>query len=293
MSTSENHRDHPRDEKAGARCLYEVLDLIPGASAAEIARAHARSVALVDGSALGGYAMLDPESALEARVEIDEARRILLDATLRAAYDTKKGYPPAREQSAEGPVARAVSPASAAAESTPPASISKGPASGGRTSSLPSLRILTPVVTEEESPAVSRESEHPSSGSAQVEAKVDIKVAASGAVATDSVDDTLIPVAASPVLDNVAPPVPVEPAVIDGDAIRRMREARGVTLEALAAETHIRRNFLVAIEAMAWADLPERVFVRGFLTQIARVLRADAKLLVDGYLSHDTRRRGP
>jgi hypothetical protein len=277
MSTSESESDVGRESRAGTRCHYDVLDLAPGATASEIADAHRRSVALVDGSALGGYAMLDPESARLAREEIDDARRVLLDATLRDAYDTTRGYPPARANG-ERQGSRTDS-APVTSKLTPPT---------GRTSSLPSLRILSPIVVEEESPPLSRETE-PISNDATTVGQV---VAATPTVVDAESDATVPPVvSASSLADVETKAAIVDEASFDGPAIRRMRESRGVTLESLAGETHIRRNFLVAIEEMTWGDLPERVFVRGFLTQIARVLRVDAKTLVEGYLAHDPRRR--
>lgn len=72
---------------------------------------------------------------------------------------------------------------------------------------------------------------------------------------------------------------------INGGVIRRLREARGISLDELAEQTHIRKSYLKAIEEQNLDELPARVYLRGFLTQIARVLKVDKKRLAEGYMS--------
>ncbi len=72
---------------------------------------------------------------------------------------------------------------------------------------------------------------------------------------------------------------------IDGAAVRALREARGLTLEQLADATKIRKPYLKAIEEQDLQNLPARVYLRGFLTQIGRVLRVDRARLADGYVA--------
>jgi hypothetical protein len=77
----------------------------------------------------------------------------------------------------------------------------------------------------------------------------------------------------------------VEGAEVNGQVIRRLRESRNLSVDEVASATHIRKAYLVAIEDMDVDELPARVYLRGFLTQIARVLKVDKKALSDGYLS--------
>lgn len=91
---------------------------------------------------------------------------------------------------------------------------------------------------------------------------------------------------------NPGGPAPVtfgsHPLLPDGDipgtVIKDLREARGLTVEQLADMTKIRRPYLKAIEEQDFANLPARVYLRGFLTQVARVLKVDRNRLADGYL---------
>ncbi len=72
---------------------------------------------------------------------------------------------------------------------------------------------------------------------------------------------------------------------VNGSTIKRLREARKLRLDTLAELTKIRRPYLVAIEEHDAENLPSRVYLRGFLTQIARVLRVDKVKLSEGYLA--------
>ncbi len=61
----------------------------------------------------------------------------------------------------------------------------------------------------------------------------------------------------------------------NGDVLRRFRETRGLTLETLSHHTRIRRHLLELLEAERFDELPERVFVRGFVLAVARELGID------------------
>jgi len=72
---------------------------------------------------------------------------------------------------------------------------------------------------------------------------------------------------------------------INGSVLRRVREARGVSIEELSEQTKVSKSVLRAIEGHDFDALPARVYLRGFLTQVARVLRVDKKRVADGYLT--------
>ena len=60
-----------------------------------------------------------------------------------------------------------------------------------------------------------------------------------------------------------------------GQALRAMREARGLTLEQLAETTRIRASFLAALEEMQLDQLPSRPFVIGYIRSYAQALGGD------------------
>lgn len=60
-----------------------------------------------------------------------------------------------------------------------------------------------------------------------------------------------------------------------GQALRAMREARGLTLEQLSETTRVRASFLAALEEMQLDQLPSRPFVIGYIRAYAQALGAD------------------
>jgi cytoskeleton protein RodZ len=57
-----------------------------------------------------------------------------------------------------------------------------------------------------------------------------------------------------------------------GDRLQNARTARGLSLDDIAAETHIRRDYLDALEREAWDELPGPTYVKGFLDTYTRQL---------------------
>lgn len=77
--------------------------------------------------------------------------------------------------------------------------------------------------------------------------------------------------ASPPATSSEAPPVPTS----FGDTLRRAREARKLTLDDVAHLTKIRRAILEALEADARNELPEKVFVLGYVRSYASTVGMD------------------
>lgn len=60
-----------------------------------------------------------------------------------------------------------------------------------------------------------------------------------------------------------------------GQALKAMREARGLSLQELSERTRVRASFLAALEAMRLDELPSRPFVIGYIRAYAQVVGAD------------------
>jgi curved DNA-binding protein CbpA len=69
-----------------------------------------------------------------------------------------------------------------------------------------------------------------------------------------------------------------------GSALTRIREACHLSLEEIAERTKISMFTLRCIEAESFSDLPARVYMRGFLRQVADMLRLDPERLLSDYL---------
>ena len=70
----------------------------------------------------------------------------------------------------------------------------------------------------------------------------------------------------------------------NGELLRRVREARGLTLQQVAERTRIGRMHLERVEADRYADLPPSVYLRGILVSLARELKLDATRVSKSYL---------
>jgi hypothetical protein len=82
------------------------------------------------------------------------------------------------------------------------------------------------------------------------------------------------------------PPPEVGPETeYTGELLRQLREARGLSLQDMAKRTRISTTHLENLENEAFRLLPERVYLRGFLTAYARELKLDAARLSETYLA--------
>ncbi|MEO0062914.1 MAG: hypothetical protein RLZZ08_1474 [Pseudomonadota bacterium] len=77
-----------------------------------------------------------------------------------------------------------------------------------------------------------------------------------------------------------------------GRRLRAAREASGMNLEQVAAETRISMRNLVAIEDGAFADLPGRTYAIGFSRSYARLLGLDPEAIV-GDVRHELDQQAP
>ena len=66
-----------------------------------------------------------------------------------------------------------------------------------------------------------------------------------------------------------------------GDRLREAREAKGLELEQIAAETRINKDHLQKIEAGNWSALPSRTYAIGFTRTYARTVGLDEKEILD------------
>lgn len=95
-------------------------------------------------------------------------------------------------------------------------------------------------------------------------------------------------VSAPPEGEPAAPPPP-EPVVPEGgpwtgEVLRRIREARGITVRQMADRTKVTRHHLENIEDEKFGALPAPVYLRGILLSIARELRLDGQKVARSYL---------
>ena len=68
-----------------------------------------------------------------------------------------------------------------------------------------------------------------------------------------------------------------------GRRLRVQRQSRGLEVERIAVQLHLRTAFVEALEQDRYADLPSPVFVAGYLRNYARLLGLDPAPLVAAY----------
>ncbi|NEX19591.1 helix-turn-helix domain-containing protein [Thiorhodococcus mannitoliphagus] len=68
-----------------------------------------------------------------------------------------------------------------------------------------------------------------------------------------------------------------------GRQLRALREGRKMEVERIAAQLHLSRSVIEALERDQFEDLPSPVFITGYLRNYARLLGADPKPIVDAY----------
>jgi curved DNA-binding protein CbpA len=70
----------------------------------------------------------------------------------------------------------------------------------------------------------------------------------------------------------------------DGARLRRARLRRGLNLEEIALRTKVNSNYLDFLEQERFADLPPRVYVRGFVMAFAACVGLDAAVVASSYM---------
>jgi curved DNA-binding protein CbpA len=80
------------------------------------------------------------------------------------------------------------------------------------------------------------------------------------------------------------------PDLLTGADLRRIREARGISLRDIAAQSKIGVRFLEYIEEDRLPYLPAPVYLRGFLQEYARVVGLDGAKVVQAYMSRLSKR---
>jgi flagellar biosynthesis protein FlhG len=81
------------------------------------------------------------------------------------------------------------------------------------------------------------------------------------------------------------PPVDFPGSRVTGAELRRVREARGISLREIALVSKIGLRFLEYIEEDRHRLLPATVYLRGFLQEYARALGLDPKATADAYMA--------
>lgn len=294
--------------------FYEILEVRQDAAAPEIESAYARARELYGPGSLATYSLVAPEEAALLAARIEEAKRILLDPESRARYDA--GLAAVAEAAetavriaatgsgavAAGPQRPWLVPPTMTPRPPPPApepAKVEPPAQPKAEAEEAGAEAPTALETKEEGPKADEAKPVAAVASAEpvIEPKAEIAEAPVEAVAAAPAPVASVPpeppavVPAGPIL--LKKEVPAEPqrafpvpdgAVWSGEALRKVRESRGLSVRELCERTKITRYHLENIEGDRFTLLPAAVYLRGILVAVARELRLDGQKVARSYL---------
>ncbi len=245
---------------------YEVLELAPGCAIDELAKAYAQAKARYGPGSLATYALAEPGEAEALLLRVEEAFAVLADPEQRRTYDAARGFstpgpsrPPVSAPELDAPVV-------AVEVASPP----DAPPREALTVEPAPVISETPVLAPEPAPV-------PVVLAPPEPAPVPLPVVAAVPVSEPPLDH-------KPVRKTESD-LPTD-AAVTGDALRRVREARGLTLKDVEGRTKIGHWHLENIERERYADLPAQVYLRGFLMSFARELKLDPVRVARSYLEH-------
>ena len=286
-----------------SQTYYEVLELDPDASPQDIRAAYLRAKAAYKKDSVALYTLISPEETEQLLRKIEEAFLVLSSPESRRDYDRSHGILHIQEPA---PIPRV---GVAAATGAKVVSIDRVPPMDSGSSEKD---LLVPPTTDffggagPQPPAASQSSSSPFG---QAEETDDFGLVAPVKHSTPNPSMPLsspvnhTPSAPASVADYnpiLGAPTPIsQKTVVDdpdllqhltdetewrGTLLRKVRDARKVSLEEMCDYTKITKTYLLAIEDENYEKLPAGVYLRGFVTQIAKYLRLPHDRVAAAYM---------
>lgn len=252
--------------------LYDALDLLPSASPQEILEGYRRTKATFNRDSAALYTVFSAEEREAVLRSIEDAYAILSDPQKRRHYDQSYGFlnPPEQQKSANV------------------ISIDRVPPMENRQDQD---QLLIPPATDfaaEDTTGAGQISEpKPNAQPAQTQLQ-----AQPPASSSKSPHPLLFPMPKS--RENQLRMAMLDPELahaIDtetewrGTFIRKIRESYRISLEELVGITKVTKTYITAIEEDNYDKLPAPVYIRGFVTQVAKVLKLPHEKVALAYLS--------
>jgi hypothetical protein len=240
--------------------LYEILEVPKDAPAPDIEAAVERARALYGPGSIATYSLMTPDDAALLGSRIEEAHRVLLDPEARTRYDASLALPSEEVRAAVNGTNGVPAPPFAA------------------------VPVVIPAVKAEERPPEPRApqgSEGAAAPPAPEPAPARVPIRLDREIAPPAPTPAPVVPAAAPSAAEV--PMP-DDAAWTGEALRRVREARGITIQQIAERTKVTRHHVENVEGERFSALPAPVYLRGILLALARELRLDGQKVARAYL---------
>ncbi len=249
-----NRAMHLNDEPLS---LYDILELTPDATPQEIRSAYLRLKSAYGKDNIAHYSVFSRDETEQMLQNVENAYMVLSNPEKRRSYDENQGFrAPSAPQSMDlfgAPSPSAMSSAQLAGMTSAPAPFS---------SPAPQTRDFSDPFAISAAPATANTSTFIPSPNPTIQSL------------QNSLDSVM----------NDIDHVIRNEQLWSGPAIRRIREAKRISLEDLSDYTRISRSYLHALEEENYGKLPAVVYVRGFLQQVSRRLKLPHDLVSRQYL---------
>ncbi len=238
--------------------FYDILELKPDASPQEIREAYLRTKSAYSRDSVALYTLVSPEERDEMLRWIEEAYSVLSNSEKRKAYDQYHGVIDPNE---ELPHPLSSRQKIVSIDRVPPMDVS----------TKNNEDLLVPPATDFPS-AFNEQGIETSSPKLREEP----------------------PVFAKPQPAAAAPPRGPSPQLAQeigsetewqGAFLRKIREAQKMTVEEVSSATKISKTYLLAMEEEVFKKLPAAVYVRGFITQLCRLLKLPVDKALPAYMA--------
>lgn len=247
---------------------YLILDLKPDASPSDIREAYLRTKATYQKDNVALYTLIDASEREDMLRRVEEAYQVLSNSERRREYDRFYGQISVNSTTPSGFGQPAPESAKVISidRSAPMESFgsNENPLNPPRTDIRPAVVTQKSIASTQApsafQPAQPERHSH-SSMSHPTPAKAVSK-------ATEELEKEI-----------------AEQTEWSGAFIRKVREGRGVSIEEVTQATKITKAYILAIEEENYAKLPAAVFIRGFVSQLARILRLPHQQVSASYMS--------
>jgi curved DNA-binding protein CbpA len=250
--------------------FYDILDISPNASPQEVREAYVRIKSTYNRDSVALYTLITPEERDGILRQIEEAYVVLSDPQKRRDYDQNYGHVSTSE---------AFLPSSSSAKVI---SIDRVPP---MENSNESEDLLIPPSTDfhknEEAPSV----QHNVPSTPRYE---------SNSIRIQSNTPSPAPRFFRPKSERRSPYSELTSELIQeieietewkGSFLRKVRDSYKISLEEMATITKVTKTYLNAIEEENFKKLPAPVYIRGFVIQVAKVLKLPHDKVANAYLA--------
>jgi curved DNA-binding protein CbpA len=242
--------------------FYDILEVSPKASQDEIHKAFHRAKSTYSPNSPALYTVFSKEEAVELLRMIDEAYATLSNQTKRREYDER----------VLGKIGGSLSSSASSFDGVVQNSIAT---------------VSIPVVTANDLPdfivsesKISSEWENASVQTAVSQGLNRPKTQSSDVLPSNVGRTRFSHYPIDPMFEEEIS----SQSIFDGSFLQKIREYKRVTLDQIADSSRIGKHYLMAVEKNNFTALPASVFVRGFVSQIAKTLGLEEKKVVESYL---------